>query len=101
MCIHVSDTVHTWKIRFAVSCLTPVLRYFFGVKKSSYAELLELDGKIRQLTPSDHLIAPMDFSRSDWSLSSDPSKAIQQYTAVAVIESSQFIPISQIRGRKV
>ncbi|KZP18904.1 hypothetical protein FIBSPDRAFT_1045841 [Athelia psychrophila] len=79
---------HAWKFRFVVSCLTPVLHYFFGRKKTSYAELLALDKKIRQLNPPDHLIPPMNVSQSDWFWSSNPAKAIQQYTVLAVIESN-------------
>ncbi|KZP31694.1 hypothetical protein FIBSPDRAFT_775692 [Athelia psychrophila] len=77
-----------WKFRFSVSGLTPIMHYFFGVRKSSYAELLELDKKIRQVSPPDHLKAPMNLAQTNRSWSSDPRKAMQQFTILAVIESN-------------
>ncbi|KZP08686.1 hypothetical protein FIBSPDRAFT_840069 [Athelia psychrophila] len=77
---------HAWKIRFAVSALTPIMHYVFGIRKSSYSDLLELDKKIRQITIPDHLKAPMNLTQSHRSWSSDPSQAMQQYTTLAVVE---------------
>ncbi|KZP31693.1 hypothetical protein FIBSPDRAFT_1037264 [Athelia psychrophila] len=84
-----------WKFRFSVSALTPIMHYFFGVRRSSYAELLELDKKIRQVSPPDHLKAPMNLAQSNRSWSSDPYKAMQQFSILAVTESSQLILTSE------
>ncbi|KAF7971060.1 hypothetical protein HWV62_22108 [Athelia sp. TMB] len=77
-----------WKFRFSVSALTPIIHYFFGIRKSTYAELMDLDKKIRQLSPPDHLKAPTNLTKSDRSWSSDPNKAMQQFTILGVAESN-------------
>lgn len=89
------DTVHAWKYRFSVAGLAPIIHHFFCVRKSSYAELLELESRIRQVTPPDHLKAPTDLMRSDRSWSSDPHKAMQQYIILAHIQLSQLILTSE------
>ncbi|KZP08682.1 hypothetical protein FIBSPDRAFT_1052268 [Athelia psychrophila] len=77
---------HAWKFRFSVSALTPIMHYVFGVRKSTYSELLELDRKIRQVTIPDHLKTPMNFAQSKQSWSSDPHTAMHQYATLAVVE---------------
>ncbi|KZP14746.1 hypothetical protein FIBSPDRAFT_921339 [Athelia psychrophila] len=77
---------HVWKLRFVVVGLMPIMSYFFGVKNSSYAELLELDKKLRQVTIPDHLKAPMNHAQSNKSWSSDPCEAAYQYTVLIIIE---------------
>ncbi|KAF8737756.1 hypothetical protein AX14_012328 [Amanita brunnescens Koide BX004] len=80
---------HAWKFRYAMACLAPTVQHTFSTRALPYASLLELDKTIRRFALPAHLRSPsrMPDTSKSWSL--NPTRAMQQYCALCVRESSE------------
>ncbi|KAF9268995.1 hypothetical protein L218DRAFT_1072662 [Marasmius fiardii PR-910] len=79
---------HTWKARYAASCLSISVQHIFITKKLPYAALLDLDKKIRMFPVPVHLQAPLGPSDTEHTWSADPGRAMQQYCLFCERESN-------------
>ncbi|KAG7093883.1 hypothetical protein E1B28_007522 [Marasmius oreades] len=79
---------HTWKARYAASCLSISVQHIFITKKLPYTALLDLDKKIRMFPVPSHLQAPLNASDTGCSWSTDPGRAMQQYCLLCERESN-------------
>lgn len=81
---------HAWKLRYAAEIITASSFHVFNPRTPPYEALLELDKKIRAFPLPSHLHSPIGTKHIDpgtqWH--PDPSKAMQQYSAVCTRESN-------------
>jgi hypothetical protein len=81
---------HAWKVRYAATCLTASAHHVFSPRTPPYTALLEIDKKIRKFAMPSHLRSPTRNSETGRSWSTDPSRAMQQYCALCLRESSSL-----------
>lgn len=81
---------HAWKVRYASTCLTASAHHVFSPRTPPYTALLEIDKKIRKFAMPSHLRSPTRNSETGRSWSTDPSRAMQQYCALCLRESSSL-----------
>ncbi len=86
-------TGHAWKFRYAMACLAPTVQHIFSTRAPPYSSLLELDKTIRRFGMPAHLRSPSRTSDSSRSWSLTPTRAMQQYCALCVRESSEIYPV--------
>lgn len=77
-----------WKFRYAAACLWPTLT-LATADAASYEDAMALDRKIRTFPVPARLQVALQSSEV-WSWSSDPSKAVQQFSVVCDRELSKF-----------
>ncbi|KAH6916233.1 fungal-specific transcription factor domain-containing protein, partial [Coprinopsis sp. MPI-PUGE-AT-0042] len=80
---------HAWKLRYAANIMTASSYHVFNPRTPPYESLLDLDKKIRAFPLPAHLRSPMGRNpEGGRAWSPDPSKALQQYTALCTRESN-------------
>lgn len=86
--------VDAFKYRLAAFVLAPVLNHIFSVREPNYSALLEIDIKLRKLSPPSWLLSPTrgkgePVDNRSWNANS--ALAMQQYCLVCVRESSMLL----------
>jgi hypothetical protein len=77
-----------WKIKYSASVLAASHAFIFTPRTPPYKSLLELDKKIRSFPVPNHLRSPVRNNDTTRSWNVDPSRAMTQYLAVCLRESS-------------
>ena len=84
--------VHSWKHRYAASCLSRTVRVVFSSKPPPYSEVMDLDKQIRKFPIPSALQCPTQEEEGPdpgqfWS--TDPLQATKQFCALCIRESSE------------
>lgn len=85
---HLLGSGHAWKLRYGANILTASSYHVFSPRTPPYKSLLDLDKKIRSFPLPSHLRSPVRSTDTSRSWNQDPSRAMQQYCAICLRESS-------------
>ncbi|KZP23738.1 hypothetical protein FIBSPDRAFT_951653 [Athelia psychrophila] len=79
---------HDWKRRFAATCMSVAMQFYYSAKPPPYEHILELDKRLRHVSTPHHLRYPVEPSDTNSSWSLDPTTAYQQYGVIGLRENA-------------